>query len=431
MSDLSTSPASGVRSTFALVATPTVVIFLSSNFVNVGNLAFNMIFSRLMGPELFGTLTLLLTIKLALLGIMGAVQMAVSQMVASCKGDERQGVEQALSRINRFLFLGLFILGISLTTSLALGEAVGAQPLPVETVHLAMLLAAVPFGASLSVLRGIAFGDMRTGRLVLSANVEMGARLLGALFAWFLGFGLDGVIFSVGLSLLAGWIVLADFLPCASQAARVERRVNRVAIVSVPFLLLQVIQVVALDGEVFLATALLSEADAGFTAALSLFQRIQFFACFALASVLLPRVIAAAQAGENVMSAVMPAFVLFAAVSLAVMTSALVAPDALLAILVGNAYLPAGGSVLPAVLAAAAFTFNYLIVTLLIALKDKLGILVIVLGVGTQIGAMTLSDPDTFHELVAMKAFYQIAIAALLCLCLTRQLRKQTHPSTP
>ena len=430
MSDLSTSPSFGFRSAFALAATPAVVIFLSSNFVNVGNLAFNMIFSRLLGPELFGTLALLLTIKLALLGIMGAVQMAVSQMVASCTGDERPGVEQALSRINRFLFLGLFILGITLTTGLALGEAVGARPLPVETVHLAMLLAAVPFGASLSVLRGIAFGDLRTGRIVLSANVEMGVRLVGALLAWFLGFGLEGIVLAIGLSIVAGWLVVADLLPGAPMTDRFERHVTRVALLSVPFALLQVTQVVALDGEVFLASALLSEADAGLTAALSLFQRIQFFACFALASVLLPRVISAAQAGEPVVSAATPAFVLFAAVSVLVVMSALIAPDMLVTLLVGQAYLPASGSVLSAVLASAAFTFNYLIATFLIALKDKLGIIVIVLGVAAQFGAMAQSDPTTFHELIAMKVLYQIAIAALLCFCLIRRLHQKTSSST-
>ena len=59
MAYLPATPTLGLRRTLALAATPAVVVFLSSNFVNVGNLVFNMIFSRLMGPELFGVLAML------------------------------------------------------------------------------------------------------------------------------------------------------------------------------------------------------------------------------------------------------------------------------------------------------------------------------------------------------------------------------------
>jgi hypothetical protein len=83
---------------------------------------------------------------------------------------------------------------------------------------LAILFVSVPFGAALSVLRGVAFGDLRTGRIVLSANVEMGVRLVGALRAWGLGLGIEGVVFAVSLSIVAGWVVLADLLPAAPTA---------------------------------------------------------------------------------------------------------------------------------------------------------------------------------------------------------------------
>ena len=132
-----------LRHLVSLAATPAFIVFLSSNFVNVGNLAFNMIFSRLMGPELFGVLALLLTIKLALLGVMGAAQMAVSQVVASASREEAPKVEQALSRINRFLFAGLFLLGIPLTASFLLVGTVDAR-LELPATHLIVLLLAQP-----------------------------------------------------------------------------------------------------------------------------------------------------------------------------------------------------------------------------------------------------------------------------------------------
>ena len=132
MAYLSVPHAPRLRAVAAIVATPAVVVFLSSNFVNVGNLAFNMIFSRLMGPEMFGVLALILTIKLALLGVLGAVQMSVSQLVASSSEDERPVVGLALSRINRILVLGALVLGTALTGCLLAGGAVDARFLSVE-----------------------------------------------------------------------------------------------------------------------------------------------------------------------------------------------------------------------------------------------------------------------------------------------------------
>ena len=91
-------------------------------------------------------------IKLALLGVLGAVQSAVSQTVAAA-GDD--GTERALSRVNRSLLSWLVFPVVSLAAGLLLAQTVGARlfaPAPL----LALLLAALPFGASLSLLRGVA-----------------------------------------------------------------------------------------------------------------------------------------------------------------------------------------------------------------------------------------------------------------------------------
>ena len=397
-----------------MATAPAVVVFLSSNLVNVGNLAFNMIFSRLMGPELFGTLALLLTIKLALLGITGAIQMAVSQMVASCNQEERPAVEQALSRINRLLFLGVCILGSSLTASFMLDGTVGARLSPTEPHLLALLLISMPFGASLSVLRGVAFGDMKTGRIVLSANVEMAVRLVGALIAWALGFGIEGVVIAISLSIFAGWAVLYDLLPVSESGTKIEGYSKILGLAAIPFAILQLTQVIALDGDIFIAKALFSDSEVGFVGALSLFQRIQFFACFALAGVLLPRVVKAAQAGDNILMAALPVFIIFAAASVVALSAALVAPEVLIKILVGSAYLPAATVLHITVIAAIFFTFNYLVVTVMIAVRDNLGIALIATGVAVQFAFMALSDPSGFAELVAIKAVCQAFIAVTL-----------------
>jgi len=61
---------------------PAFIIFLSANIANVANLAFNMIFARVLSPAQFADLTLLLTLKLGLLSLFSAVQFGISDLVA-------------------------------------------------------------------------------------------------------------------------------------------------------------------------------------------------------------------------------------------------------------------------------------------------------------------------------------------------------------
>ncbi|MEH6832510.1 MAG: hypothetical protein V7661_16885 [Sulfitobacter sp.] len=91
---------------------------------------------------------------------------------------------------------------------------------------------------------------------------------------------------------------------------------------SLPFALLQAAQVALLDGDVFIAKAVLDPQEAEFTGVLVLFQRIEFFACFGLASVLLPSLTAA-----------LPLAVLFIMVSLPILISVFNRPEVLMSIL--------------------------------------------------------------------------------------------------
>lgn len=398
----------------AICLAPAVLIFLSSNLVNVGNLAFNMIFSRLMGPEVFGVLALLLTIKLALLGVLGALQMSVSQMIAAATKAEENSVKLALSRLNRRLFWGALVLVFSVSVGLLSSGPIGSWLGSVPSHLLVMLLASVPFGASFSILRGYAFGRLDTKRIVVSANVEMGVRLLGALGAWGLGFGLEGVVAAICLSIVAGWVVLADVLPRRSDKVETRGVAKTLATGAAAFGFLQFAQVIAMDGDIFIAKAVLSASESGYIAVLSLFQRIQFFACFALAGVLLPGIVIAVRNNTGLVSAGLPIFGLFAGVSLATLLGASVAPDLMVRLLAGANYLDAAPGLVFAVASAVFFTMNYLIATFLVALDNKKGVVLVCFVTALQFGAMALGEPSTFLDLVFLKACFQAGGSVLL-----------------
>ncbi len=411
----------------AVMAAPAVVIFLSSNLVNAANLAFNMIFSRVMGPELFGVLALILTIKLAMLGVMGAVQMAVSQVVAGSQGTERFETEQALSRINGLAIVVLVPAMLPLAACLVLAGPVGAG-LGLPSPHLLLILVvALPFSASLSILRGAAFGRMMTSRVVLSANVEVAVRLAGALAAWAMGFGLEGVVVAIALSIAAGWAVLAGVLPRpTSTTTAIGPTVRNLALAAAPFGVLQLAQALALDGDIFLARAVLPADEAGHAAALSLFQRIQFFSCFALSSVLLPSVISATRGGGSAITAILPVAALFGIVSVPLLVLAVAKPELLVVLLVGADYLAAASAIWLAALAAVAFTLSYFVATFLVALGDRTGIVVAFAVAVAQLALIAGTGADSVLDFYTIKATCQLAAAVALFLYAGHRVRRHT-----
>ncbi|MFN5996677.1 MAG: hypothetical protein ACK47C_08735 [Paracoccaceae bacterium] len=404
------------RTLAALFGGPVVAIFLSANLVNLGNLGFNVLFSRWMGPELFGQLATLLTLFLAVMGVLGALQLAVSQQVA---GDRNQSgtLTAGLARFARIGFVaGLVALPVLVAACLALnlGPALGLG----SALLLPLLLLCLPFALPLALARGIATGSLAACSVILSAQVEMWVRLIGAALAWQAGLGLPGVIAVIALSVVAGWLPLRSIF--GRPALPVPAIATGVVLATLPFAALQAGQVLLMDGDVLLAQARLGPQDAGQLAALGLFQRIQFFGCFSLAAVLLPAVVTEVAAGRSPLAAARPVFALYAGVSGLLVGLACAFPAQVLTALVGPAFLPAA-SLLPMISAsAAAFTLSYLLATYLAAIGDRWGIWAITLASPLQLTALALST-DSLGDLVATKLTCQLALATLLLLRAARR----------
>jgi O-antigen/teichoic acid export membrane protein len=407
----------------ALLAGPVVAIFVSANLVNLGNLGFNLMFSRWMGPVLFGQLATLLTLFLAVMGVLGALQLAVSQRIAA-QPDQPQALQAGLDRLaRRGLVFGLAALPVLVagTLVLDLGRTLGlATPL-----LLPLLMLCLPFALPLALGRGIVTGQLAARPVILSAQIEMWVRLIGAALAWHLGLGLAGVTAVIAFSVFAGWMPLRRAF--GTDFHGTPAAVTPVILASLPFALLQAGQVVLMDGDVLIAQQRLGAEAAGLVAALGLFQRIQFFGCFSLAAVLLPAVAAQVSAGRNPLGAAVPVFGLFAAVTALLTGLACAAPGTLITLLVGPAFLPAA-PLLPLVsVAAAAFTLSYLLATYLAALGDRSGIWAISLACPVQIAAIAFWSDD-LATLVAIKLLCQLALTAVL---LARALWRSLPSSSP
>jgi O-antigen/teichoic acid export membrane protein len=414
----------------ALLLTPAFLIFVSSNFVNAGNLLFNTLFSRWMGPALYGDLALILTLKLAILGVFAALQMAVSREVAQVDGDVRDRLKANLARMNKVLFLALWLC-LPFALVISIGADLGATFGLSNSNLFIIILLSVPFVAPLSICRGVAFGELCSWQIIISANAEMLVRLVGAIVVWHLGFGIEGVVVALSLSVVAGWLGVARALPKPPAGVRQARQIAiGVALGALPFAALQIAQVLSLDGDIFLAKARLEAEQAGYLAALSLFQRIQFFACFALAGTLLAAVVAAAREGKGILAAAMPVVCLFLLVSVVVLSLAIFRGDLVVRVLVGPEFGGAVQGLIMAACASIAFTASYLLATLLSALKDQRGIWAALAVSILQLVWMafaTLGPELSFLTLLEIKMWSQLGLAGLLLIMAVQTVLKQAY----
>ena len=397
-----------------LVASPALAIFLATNMANAGNLAFNMLFSRLLTPAEFHDLAVILTLMLGALSVLGAAQMAVSQLAArGMLGEPALAALPRLSVLSGVAGAGLLPVAMAVTLLSPLAPTLGLEgPTP-----LAILLLAIPITAPLCLARGAALGRMSVQGIVLSLNLEMGVRLGFAMLAYALGLGLVGIVAALAVSLVAGWWPVraetAGATPRCQGHAPLSPLLRRIAQLAWPFALLQLAQVIHLDGDLLMSAGVLPEAEGGLLAGLSLVQRIQVYACLGLAGVLLPSVTTAVASGRPVLRPALPVIALVLGTGAVLAAVAMAAPGVVLQAAVGPAYATAATQLLPAVLAAFAFTISYLAATFLAALGDRSGIALIVLAAPISLIVLALAaDAGGLATMVPAKA----ALHGALCL---------------
>lgn len=368
------------RKIAVLLATPAIAIFLATNIANAGNLAFNMVFSRVLSLSEYHDLAVLLTLKLAVLSIFCALQMAISKHVAEDAKTHWSSLPLARLSIYVVLAISLLIPFVAAGGGLRLiADAFG-----IEQSLVFILLLSVPGAIILSFARGVAHGQLSVSAIVWSVQLEMIVRFAGAVVAWALGFGLMGIVLAMSLSLIIGWIPLRKELPLNAQVVRTPSGVSplarKLAWLALPFAALQLAQVAHLDGELLLSNALLPKGEADLVAGLSLIQRIQFYSCFCLAAVLLPTVSNAARTGQGLVGSVVPVVGLVGATGGSLLICACFAPELLIGTIAGQGFLGAAPALLPAVIAALAYTSTYLVATLLVALDDFAGVWIVALA---------------------------------------------------
>jgi len=407
---------------------PAAILFVSANIANAANLLFNMIFARLMGPALFADLTLLLTLKLGVLSFLGALQFAFSEHTAK-QGDLRASKVKAHALSWRSLRVSIPLMFAVIASANFLSTSLNFS----SPLALSLLALAIPFFLPMVIYRGLTQGLIDVPKIILSIQAEWILRLLGSILLWKIGLGLPGIAVAVGLSILAGFLFSTDKedLKVRKTALKTAttRETKAISALALPYLILQVAQVLVLDSDIIIAKALFSAETAGLVAGLLLIQRVFFFAFLSCSTILQPYV--AKQEGEH--KTPKELFLLLTGIAI-ISALALIATipnsELVVKIMLGHEYTQLASIVWISALTGAVFIVSHLCAIYQIAKGQKLAaILVLLFGI---LQIITLSTVNHLFPEMGLQSYFSIKLAiqtaCAVCLLGTVML---THVKTP
>ena len=395
---------------------PAAILFVSANIANAANLFFNMIFARLMAPALFADLTLLLTLKLGVLSFLGALQFAFAEQSAK----ERHGPTSKIKAYAlswRSLKISVPIMFVIIASAGLLSSWLNFS----SPWALAVLALAIPFFLPMVIYRGLIQGLIQVPKVVLSIQTEWIIRLAGSVLLWQIGFGLVGISVAVGFSIVAGFIFSTDKQDWAVRktALKVQSATHSKALgaIALPYLVLQLAQILVFDSDILIAKATFSAETAGLVAGLLLIQRVFFFAFLSGSIILQPFV--AKQGGED--KTPKELFALLLAITFITAAALLVIiPNSGLVVklMLGDAYTALASIVWVSALTGAVFIISHLCAIYQIAKGQKLAAK-IVLGFGIA-QLIILATANHIFEGLGLQSYFMIKLAVqIICaLCL-------------
>lgn len=345
---------------------PAFIIFLSANIANVANLAFNMVFARALSPAQFADLTLLLTLKLGLLSLFSAVQFGISDMVAK-QGNLKQSKTFAASLGWRSFRYSIPLCLLVIASAEFFGSLLNFK----DVGALILLAMAIPLFLPLVIYRGLAQGRLDLPKMVGSFQAEWVIRLAGCWLMWMAGFGLFGITIA-----LVGSIVIAllfsmdraDFKALATTRQATPAAQNcSLMWVTLPYAALFLAQILALDGDIFIAKSAFPAEEAGAAAGLLLIQRIFFFAFLSFATIVQPMVASPDFSDKENRTTLFRLLSAMAVISIIGLSVIAIKPDLFVQVFLGAKYLSLASLVVLAGVIGVTFMAAHLSTTVMIA----------------------------------------------------------------
>ena len=393
------------------------LFFVSATVVNAGNYLFNLILGRWIGPAAFADLSLIVTLFLAVSFLAAGFQQTAARFSAAyaASGDADASIRSRLAGLRRWLARWAWALGGGLLALLALGAPLWKHFFHTQSAWPFVILGiGVPFYLAQGVDRGILQGQTRFGTLALSYQAEMWMRLIVALAFVALGWSVNGAVGGLTASFAATWLVArraGTGLPRSDGFLPAEQRT--VAMFAGSVAIAEMGQILINNSDVLVVKHFFAPEAAGLYAALAIVGRIVFFATRSVVTAMFPIVAQKQQKGEPHRHLLGLSLGMVAAVAAVIVAAMLVAPDFIVRVLFGEAYL----SIAPLLWLYAVATALYALANVVINYRLSLGhgrgsLFSLVAGVA-QVGGLWF-----FHASLRQVVVVQIVIMAALLVVL-------------
>lgn len=384
------------------------ILLLSTTIVNAGNYAFNLVLGRWLGPVAFADLSLIVTLMLIVTFVTVTFQMSAAKFTASYVASQQiDNIANLRAWMGRLAWLGGILGGAIIAFGASLWQSffntASAWPFIILGVGL-------PFYFAQGVDRGVLQGDTQFGRLSLSYQAEMWARLALGLIFVAVGWSVNGAVGAITLSFMATWLVartVKNRLTTGTTFSATERQA--VATFTLPVIVTQIGQILINNSDILIVKRYFSAEEAGLYAALALIGRVVFFATWSVVTTLFPIVAQRHAAGQRHRHLLWAGIGIVAAISAIIVAMTIWQPELIVGVLFGEAYLAIAPELWLYAIATTLFAVANVIVNYRLSADRVAGTYF-----ATAAGIVQVILLITFHDSIRQIVLLQIGLMSVL-----------------
>lgn len=398
---------------------PETLFVLSSVVVNGGNYLYNLLMGRILGPEVFADVAILITLLLVISFVAMTFQVVVSKFTVEFDASEIASFKK-------------WVLQRATTVGLILGAAtiIFAKELQVffNTSSSSMFLffgIGIPVYFITSVHRGSLQGSDNFTLLSGSYQMEMWVRLIGTFSLLFI-FGLnpvESVAIAIAVSFIGGlfpWKKNTTNIKTLSKLSSAHKKQIKTFFLLTAFY--ECTQIVCNNSDILLVKHFFDATEAGLYASLALIGRVIYFITWMFVMLLLPKVVSLRKQGEATAPLLMKYVGYISVFALVITALAFLFPQTAVLLLFGDAFTSISNLLGWYALSTSLFAISNIFAYYFLSLDKYMPILFSgIMGIAQVV--LIVFFHDSLFQVVLMQI---IAMAVLLLLQLAYFYKKDT-----
>jgi O-antigen/teichoic acid export membrane protein len=324
------------KSFFGELGKGTLVLLITMNIYNVLNFLFHFAMGRMLGPEGYGILAVLMSLVYVYSIPTEAIQNLITKLTSKFNAKDQSGkikylLKKSLRKtvsISGLMFIVLTIISIPLAFYLRISFWL---------VFITNILIFISFASPIA--RGVLQGRKKFGALGGNMIIESVLKLFFAISFVFIGFKVFGAVVGVVLGSLAGLVFALYFNKDILRKNEEETKFDGIYLQSIPYFITMGIVLLGFSLDILLAKRFFAPDIAGQYAVLSMLGKIIFFGTSAINKAMFPLTSEKGENHENTLglfkkSLAIITFICFVAVSFYYFL-----PELIIKILYGSQYL--------------------------------------------------------------------------------------------